>query len=316
MTAEFHIQKEWAKLWNRRWLILGVSVATAVVVALYSLFLKDEFYSYSSFIPPNISDSKSIQYGKGRNPAVGAGGDVDIERVLSYLMSDNVTDKIVTKFDLFNHYEITSTDERARGKQLQAMIGKMITFGTVKYTMVQIGVYDFDPKYAADIANEYTAIADSFVEAITKRKETLKALTQRIENTRTERQNLLDSLRYYRSKYNLFHVDDLHDQISGIVASSMRNPTFSDAYDKMIAWETHLQFLSESYSNMIEERSARESHLRSHPSLLDVTNIARPAKLKARPMRGIFVMSAFASAFALMCLVVIIKDRDSDKIVV
>ena len=42
-------------------------------------------------------------------PVGGAGGDVDIERILSYLMSDNVTDKIVTKFDLFNHYEITST---------------------------------------------------------------------------------------------------------------------------------------------------------------------------------------------------------------
>jgi len=311
MTPEFHIRREWAKLWNRRWLILGVSIATAVVVAIYSLFLKDEFYSYSSFIPPNISDSKSIQYGKGRNPSVGAGGDVDIERILSYLMSDNVTDKIVTKFDLFNHYEITSTDERARGKQLQAMIGKMITFGTVKYTMVQIGVYDFDPKIAAAMANEYTAIADSFVEAITRRKESLKSLNQRIEETKNERQNLLDSLQFYRKKYNLFHVDDLHDQISGIVAGSMRNPEFANAYDKVIAWETHLQFLSESYSNMIEEKTSREAHLRSHPSLLDVTNIARPAKLKARPMRGIFVISAFLGALALMCLVVIFKDKDS-----
>lgn len=309
-NQSLNISHELTKLWKNRKLIIIFTISVAVIVAIYTLFLKDEYSSNAIFIPPNFSDVKSMTYTKSRPLSVGAGGDVDIERMITILGAENVHARIIKKFNLYKHYGIDTTDIKAASRAIANKLSDNIRVTTLKYTAVQVIVFDEDPVMAKDIANEFLLIADSIVESIAKRKENLHKLNKNLEEVAKERQKLIDTLTYFRKNYKIYHFDHMSDAIANQLAAQMNNPKFSELYDKVYGFEIRLNRLDDLYNLMLEEKELRERHLFSIPSLIDVVNEPNIPIVKARPQRLLITASAAFLAFILVCLYVIFKEQE------
>lgn len=309
-NTQFNINQELAKLWNHRKLIITFTLAVSILVAIITLLMDDEYASNVVFIPPSISDVKSMTYTKNRPPAISAGGDLDIERMITILSTDNINLYLIKKFNLYKHYEIDTSDIKAAYKKITSKLSENVKMSTLKYTAVQINVYDKNPKMARDIAAEYLAIADSIIESIAKRKENLKKLNQNIISLAEERQRIIDSLKYFRKNFKIYHLDNMSDAIANMLAPKMNDPQFAELYDRVYGLEIRLNRLDDLYNQMIEERELRQRHLETAPSLIDVVNEPMIPITKARPQRLLIVLSSMFLAFIVVCLYVIFKEQE------
>lgn len=309
-NTQFNINQELAKLWNHKKIIAIFTLGAGILVALYTLFLEDEYSSNAIFIPPNFSDVKSMTYTKARPLSVGAGGDMDIERMITILGADNVNAHIIKKFNLYKHYNIDTSDIKAASKQMSSKLSDNVKISTMKYTTVQVIVFDKDPKMARDIAAEYLVIADSLIESMAKRKQNLQKLNENLIKIGDERQKLIDSLKFYRKNYKIYHFDNMSDAIANQLAPKMNDPQFAELYDKVYGLEIRLNRLDDLYNLMLEERELRQRHLESVPSLIDVINQPSVAITKARPQRMVIVVSSMFLAFIVVCLYVIFKEQE------
>jgi uncharacterized protein involved in exopolysaccharide biosynthesis len=309
-NTQFNINQELAKLWNHKKTIAIFTIGVGILVAIYTLFLEDEYSSNAIFIPPNFSDVKSMTYTKARPLSVGAGGDVDIERMITILSSDNVNARLIKKFNLYKHYEIDTSDLKAAYKKISSKLSDNIKISTMKYTAVQVIAFDKDPKMAKDIADELLLIADSLVESIAKRKQNLEKLNQNIKEVYEQRQKLIDSLTYYRKNYNIYHFDNMSDAIANQLANRMNDPKFTELYDKVYSLEIRLNRLDDLYNLLLEERELRQRHLEAVPSLIDVVNQPVLPVVKTRPQRMLIVFSSMFLAFIAVCIYVIFKEQE------
>jgi len=309
-NTQFNINQELAKLWNHKKIIAVFTFGVGVLVAIYTLFLEDEYSSTAIFIPPNFSDVKSMTYTKARPLSVGAGGDMDIERMITILGADNVNSRIIKKFNLFKHYKIDTTDIKAASKIMASKLSDNIKISTMKYTAVQVIAFDKDPKMARDIAAEYLLIADSLIESIAKRKENLQRLNENLSQIAIQKQKLIDSLMYYRKNYKIYHLDNMSDAVASILAPKINDPQFAELYDRVYGLEIRLNRLDDLYNLMLEERELRQRHLESVVSLIDVVNQPSVPVVKARPQRMLIVSSSMFLAFIVVCLYVIFKEQE------
>ncbi len=307
---QFSVNQELAKLWNHRKTILVFTFSVGILVALITLFFDDEYSSNAIFIPPNFSDVKSMTYTKSRPLSVGAGGDMDIERMITILSSDNVNHHIIKKFNLYQHYDIDTSNKKSAYKKVISKLEDNIKISTMKYTAVQVLVYDKDPKMARDIAAEYILIADSLIESMAKRKENLENLNRNIEELVLEKQKIIDSLKYYRKNYKVYHFDDMSDGIANLLAPKINDPWFAELYDKVYGLEIRLNRLDDLYNLMLEEQELRRRHLEAVPSLIDVVSVPLIPIVKARPQRLLIIASSMFLAFVVVCLYVIFKEQE------
>ncbi len=309
-STQFSINQELSKLWNHKKLIVVFTLGIGLIVTLITLFMKDEYSSNAIFIPPNFSDVKSMTYTKNRPLAVGAGGDMDIERMITILGSDNVNLHLIRKFDLYKHYDIDTTNKKSAYKKVISKLSDNVKISPMKYTAVQVVVFDENPVMARDMANEYLLIADSLIESMAKRKENLAKLEHNLKDIVLQKQSVIDSLKYYRKNYKIYHFDNMSDAIANQLAPKMNDPVFAELYDKVYGLEIRLNRLDDLHNLMLEERELRIRHLESVPSLIDVVNLPTVPIVKARPQRMVIVLSSMFLAFVIVCLYVIFKEQE------
>jgi len=88
-------------------------------------------------------------------------GDVEeAERLLQVVGSATIRQRVIDRYDLMNHYEI-SEDAEYPNTTLWKEYHQNVTASRTKYGAVQITVRDKDPVMAANIANEISALVDT-----------------------------------------------------------------------------------------------------------------------------------------------------------
>ena len=106
----------------------------------------------------NLSTGKALlnEY----NDFLEIGKEEELEHMMQILQSNEIINRVVEKFDLINHYEIDTSNEKYYVdlmKKYQGNIKSSIT----KYSSIRISVLDEDPQIAADIANEIASLIDT-----------------------------------------------------------------------------------------------------------------------------------------------------------
>lgn len=191
-------------LWRWRKLLIIVTIVTAIISIVVSLLLVPLYESRVVLLPASTQSlSKALlsEVAGPKKDIMEFGEEEQAEQLLQILHSSIIRDKIVSKYDLYNHYEISPND-RYRQTKLIKKYNKLVKFRRTKFMAVEIVLRDKDPQLAADMANDIAAILDTVVNKM--QQERSQKAFEIVENTYFELKKDIerreDSLRWLRSK--------------------------------------------------------------------------------------------------------------------
>ncbi|MCF8296565.1 MAG: hypothetical protein K9J13_03385 [Saprospiraceae bacterium] len=154
-----------AFLWNRRLILIIVSLVAAIASAVFSgpFFITPKFKSTVVLFPSStnsISKSLLSQTSGAKQDILQFGEEEEAEQLLQILNSNDIRARIIQKYDLMNHYEIDSTG-KFKITNLFKEYRTNINFRRTEYMAVEISVLDKDPVIAANIANDISDLLDT-----------------------------------------------------------------------------------------------------------------------------------------------------------
>lgn len=203
-----------ALLFKYKWVIIIVMFISAISSVIYSLyFVEVQFKSTVNLVPPksqgdafdnimtNVGSSlKSLGLG---SLGGGSGGEYEYMVILE---ARSVKDSIINKFDLSKVYDIPKNEETMLRKAFDANLA----LDYLKDGNYLISVWDTDKNRAAEIANEYAAVANAKATEIAQREAVfnLKYLETRVQNLNENLKLIADTLARFSSKYKIFSIEN------------------------------------------------------------------------------------------------------------
>lgn len=299
-----------------------LTVIAIVVILLSSIFSSSYFITplYKSIVIlyPTASNSISkILLSKNFNnnkDILEFGEDEQTEQMLQVLGSNKIRDRIIAKYNLLSHYEIK---ENAKFKMttLFEEYEDKFKFRRTEYMAVKITVYDKNPQFAADMANDVAELLDSTINIMQK-----KIAVKAFSIVEAEYLNLKKEVKFNEDSLSVLRGLGVHDYESQ-----------SEMFNRQLAiemaagnnagvnrLEKKLDVLAKyggpyvSLRDALEHDKKKLSELRSkyEEARVDATeslphkfviNSAYKAEKKSYPIRWlIVVISTFASIFVAM----------------
>ena len=235
-------------IWEERKHIIIITSVSFVVAVIISLLLTPLYLSTAIVFP---AASSNVSFSEQRNVKAAAmdfGEEEQAEQLVQILQSSRIRDKVVSKYNLLNHYEISKDDVNKNYKLIKAY-NSYFSFTRTRFGSIQIDVLDKDPELAAKMANEIVDLIDTVknemirertIPAFEVNKRKLKQLVQQ-----------KDSI--------LFLLDSLNNL--GVVSNDFRSNLFQALVDANNANE----------KEQIKERIAINTKLGSQYNALEHT---------------------------------------------
>lgn len=132
------------------------------------------------------------------------GSSEDILRVLTLATSHDLTNHIVSTFDLYDHYKINPDKPRAAYLVREKFLSHYDVIRT-KYDAIELTVEDRDPEIAAAIANAARDKIESMIEDIIRssQQKVIESYEEIVETKEGTLVKLYDSLNVYQSEYGI-----------------------------------------------------------------------------------------------------------------
>ena len=311
-------------LYNKRKPIIIITAIGAIASIIISLIITPMYKSTVIMYPTSsVSVSKSLLSNNTKGNFMAFGDEEETEQLLQVLQSNEITNHIIDKFNLPKHYDIDTTSQFMR-TELYNTYNSNISFNKTKFQSVKIQVYDKDPEYAADIANEISMYADTVLINLKKKRAWDALLIVEYEYKKLNRQiqKISDSL----SVLNKMGVLDYTEQVTaytsglseGIANGKISNAGIQYLENKLKSLQTYGHVYNE-LSNFIEFEQERLSRLKGkwveagveyaqHLSNVFIVNKAIPSEKKAKPVRWLIVSLSTLSIFIFAILLVAFLD--------
>jgi tyrosine-protein kinase Etk/Wzc len=134
--------------------ILWATFLTGIGSLLISVFLLDNMYkATTSFVPLSSDVFKPEQmFGTSTKDMDYYGQEADVDRLLTIGQSGDMYNFLIKKFDLYRHYKIDTTSERAPIKVREAL-ERLYEVKKTKNNAIEVSVEDKDRALAAQMAN-------------------------------------------------------------------------------------------------------------------------------------------------------------------
>jgi tyrosine-protein kinase Etk/Wzc len=156
-------------LFHYRRPILWATFATAIGSMLLSfLFLDNMYKATTSFYPLSSDVFKPEQlFGTSTKDMDYFGTEADVDRILTIGQSGDMYNFLIKKFDLYNHYKIDTTSERAPIKVREAL-EKLYSVKKTKENAIEVSIEDKDRALAAVMANAARDKIDEIAQRIVR----------------------------------------------------------------------------------------------------------------------------------------------------
>ena len=146
-----------------RKVIIVICFFAASVSAVISWMIPEKFKSTVILFPAtSVSISKSLmnQNSPAQSDILRFGEEDDMERMLQVLNSEEIREKIISKYKLAEHYGIEN-DNKYKRTLLRQEYDDNIIFKKTEFMSVKIEVLDREPQMASNIANDVAALFDT-----------------------------------------------------------------------------------------------------------------------------------------------------------
>jgi uncharacterized protein involved in exopolysaccharide biosynthesis len=286
-----------------------VTVVAVVAAALFSSdwFIKPKYKSFALVYPSNITPYSE---------------ESSSEQLLQLFNSADVRNAVVSKFDLYKHYNIDSADILS----LAAMIGKYesnVEVNRTQFESVEISVLDEDPVTASDMVKEI--IHQMNMKARALQREKTHEVEVIVNNELKYKKHNIDSidnrLHELRVKYQLFDYDVQVKEVTKsylkAVGSGGHNLKEIDAMMRNLEEKGGEYYeLSKTYDALL--KSYNKSRIEYDVVLKDLSkeltyaNVITkptPSYKKAYPIRWLIVLASVASANLFLFVLFIILDN-------
>jgi len=310
-------------LYKKRLPIIIITVLGALASIIISLIITPMFKSTVILYPASsVSVSKAL-LGNAKGNMMAFGDEEETEQLLQVLQSNEILNHIVEKFNLTEHYGIDTTSQFAKTNLYDTYSGN-ISFKKTKFQSVKIEVFDEDPQYAADIANEISLYADTVLNDLHKGRSWNALLIVEYEYKKLSRQiqKMSDSLSVLNKMGVLDYTQQVTSYTSGL-AEGIANGKISKSGIKYL--ENKLKSLEKyghvslELSKFIEFEQERLSDLKGkwveagveyaqNLSNIYIVEKAEPAEKKAKPVRWLIVSLSTLSSFIFAILFVAFAD--------
>jgi len=298
-------------------LLFFTSILTIIVSSLFSLFFMEEKFESSVIIFPTITNAASTSL----ETALEFGGEGEAEQLLEVLNSDEIRDSIISKFHLFQRYNI-DPDAMYIKTKINDLYIEHISFKKTRFNSIRISVLDKEPQVAADIANEYLALIDLVMTRIREARadQAIAILDKRKQLLTIQKDVAQDSLKTFHAlgMIKIAHqTERLTEQYA--IALAANNISGANRIKK------ELNVFSKNVGAMEEvlrktwkiEDELAEISIESDRIKVDaeytyhnkfVINRAYPADKKSYPVRWLVVLSSLISVLSFMLLLIIITE--------
>jgi hypothetical protein len=296
-----------AFLWKKRKPLIIITASAFVISVVVSMMITPYYMARAVVFP---TKSNSVDYStNSRNSVVEFGDEADAERLLQVLISPEIRDSLTLKYDLYNHYEIDSTEAHAR-YEFQKIYEGNIKFERTRYNSINIDVYDTDPLIAADIANDIVRLVDTVMNRMIRQRSVgpMYAVQHEVGLIKTEMGDYSDRLK------------SLSD--SGVVSKDERGNMYADYLEALKAGKNELaaeikrkidatqkyasdydiysnlsEFFALRYSNILDVNDQATQYANTSIQQTIRHSAAEIPDKKAKPKRAIIVLFATFSAF-------------------
>jgi capsular polysaccharide biosynthesis protein len=295
-------------IWKKRTVLIGVGFIAGIASIVISMLITPMFQSSVIMFPAsNASISKDLlsQNYSGRQNVHGFGEEQEAEQLLQILNSEPIRSRIIQKYELMEHYEIEQ-GEKYPLTRLYETYQSNINFRLTEYMSVEISVMDQDPEYAANIANDISALVDTVFNGM--KKERAREAFRLVEREYLESEQKLSVIRDSMELFNGQLSENTNrsgDPTDNLLRAISENGVLYIAMMNRIRYETAL--VTDLSMKFKEARLEVEQNL-PHKFVVEQ---AYPSEKKAYPKKSLIVIvSTFASLlFALIVLIIIDSIR-------
>ena len=303
-------------IWKRKIPLLIITFIAGIISIIASLMITPRFKSSVVLFPTiQASVSKSLLMVEYQWNFQAMGEEEQVETVLQVLKSDKIRDKIIDRFNLMEHYGI-SPDEAHPLYKLHSYYEANFNFKRTEYNSVVITVMDTDPRLAADMANEVTALVDTTIWDMkqARAQKAYEYLEIEFDSVKQIIAGLLDCIHSYNTKGVLNYDRQIERLIEAYgKAINDRNEAAKKDIEKEIyelgeyssgflkCWSQYTNEngrLNNVRTQMIQIRTEMDNHV---PTVF-ILDKAYAADKKAYPKKAIIVVVSTLSAFILALL--------------
>lgn len=153
---------------------LAVICIISFIVSLIVCFSIHPKFKSTVILFPTSSGSVSqslITESQQKKEILNFGEEEEVEQLMQILLSSDIRNRIIEKYNLFEHYHI-SKDSKYANSQLYRKYESNVDISRTEYMSIRIDVLDESPDTAALIANDIAALVDSLYAKIQKERAT------------------------------------------------------------------------------------------------------------------------------------------------
>lgn len=258
-------------IYKRRKQIIIATIAVSLLTAIVMLLMPNYFKATSMFYAASPDLSKPDPIGNSIDEKKYYGDKNDIDRILTIANSNNIKDYLIEEFDLFNHYEIDSTDEFSRFK-LRKKLDKLFQVKKNEKDAVELSVEDKDKTIAANMANSARVKIKTEVHNLIKRtqKTQIDSYNEKIKSKSTELNKLLDSIESLKNRYSIYDIETQGEGLGLQVTTTKSNLTFQKSKLKEVLKDRYAK--RDSISQLKANIAGNQSKLLVLDSMAQVFN--------------------------------------------
>ena len=314
--SNIHLMKIFIK-WRWHLIIIASVAAFFAFIFSGSFFIKPRFKSFALIYPSNIAPYSD---------------ESESEQMLQWLMSRDIRDSVIKKFDLARHYEIDSS-YRYYQSAMANLYNENVKINKTQWESIEIEVTDTDPQLANDMVNAIIDFCNKKIQKIHRDKyfEVVLSIGRTLQVQRAQLDSVQKQLAYLRQNYELIDYESQAREITRgylrtVDGSNSTNINMKDVLRMKSNFEQkagEMAILTQRRNDILHNYA--EFELKYDQAFYDAqkeftyTNLVTPpvvADKKAYPVRWLIVLySVFASLlFAVVVISVAENRRINDEL--
>ncbi len=206
--------------WKKQ--IILISAITFIGSALLSWFFLENYYqSTTIFYAASPDLAKPEPVGALLKEKDYYGTEEDNDRILTIAQSSEVIDFLINKFNLYEHYDIDTSLEKAKHRVRKEFTG-LYDVKKTKFEAIEMSMEDVEKKMAADIVNAARDKVDEIGQRLIKESQK-KQLGTYEKNIKRKQKNIImigDSLASMRRTYGIYNIKSQSELIASLVAKA------------------------------------------------------------------------------------------------
>ena len=313
--------------WRRPLLLFTFIAVVLGAIVSSPLIITPTFKSTAVIYPTttnSISQALLIEHNPYRKDVLEFGEELEAERLLQVLNTDQMRNRIIQEFDLFEHYEINPEDEHAN-TWMSLAYNENFSFKRTELMSIKLDVLDEDPELAAEMCNRIVDLIDVVVKRIKQERaeQAIVILEKRDVSLSDRLFSIHDSLEVLRS-HGVLDVSVQAERLTEYYAQALSKGNTSGAralkkeFNNLVQYGgdyfrlfEELELVQEQLNIIRLEKENISVELDAQLTNRFVINKAVAADKKAYPIRWLIVVFAGMSAFIMTLVLLYISQTIS-----